>query len=78
MHFRDSPDSQNGLGIPGNIWFPRFAVIYTRINLFLNLIKCNNICIIITLFRLIVTAENILFGAKSLVNVYLHSKFGFI
>ena len=28
MHFRDSPDSLNGLGIPGNIWFSRFAVTY--------------------------------------------------
>ena len=29
MHFRDSPDSLNGLGIPGNIWFRRFTVTYT-------------------------------------------------
>ena len=28
MNFRDSPDSLNGLGIPGNIWFQRFAVTY--------------------------------------------------
>ena len=28
MHFRDSPDSLNGLRIPGNIWFRRFAVTY--------------------------------------------------
>ena len=28
MHFRDSPDSLNGLGISGNIWFCRFAVTY--------------------------------------------------
>ena len=28
MHFRDSPDSLSGLGIPGNIWFRRFAVTY--------------------------------------------------
>ena len=27
MHFRDS---LNGLGIPGNIWFRRLAVTYTR------------------------------------------------
>ena len=26
IHFRDSPDSLNGLGIPGNIWFRRFVV----------------------------------------------------
>ena len=31
MHFRDSPDSLNGLRIPGNIWFRRFAVTYTSI-----------------------------------------------
>ena len=29
MHFKDSPDSVNGLGIPGNIWFRRFAVTHT-------------------------------------------------
>ena len=28
MHFRDSPDSLNGLEIPGNNWFCRFAVTY--------------------------------------------------
>ena len=28
MHFRDSPDSLSGLGIPRNIWFHRFAVTY--------------------------------------------------
>ena len=28
MHFRDSLDSLNGLEIPTNIWFPRFAVTY--------------------------------------------------
>ena len=31
MHFRDSPDSLNRLGIPGNNWFRRFTVTYTRI-----------------------------------------------
>ena len=30
INFRDSPDSLNGLGIPGNIWFRRFAVTYTH------------------------------------------------
>ena len=29
IHFRDSPDSLNGLGIPGNIWLRRFTVTYT-------------------------------------------------
>ena len=29
IYFRDSPDSLNGLGNPGNIWFRRFAVTYT-------------------------------------------------
>ena len=29
MHFRDSPDFLNGLGIPGNNWFHRFTVTYT-------------------------------------------------
>ena len=28
MHFRNSLDSLNGLGIPGNIWFRRFAATY--------------------------------------------------
>ena len=28
MHLGDSPYSLNGLGIPGNIWFRRFAVTY--------------------------------------------------
>ena len=37
MHFRDSPDSLNGLEIPGNIWFRRFAVTYID---FLNNAKC--------------------------------------
>ena len=32
MHFRDSPDSLNGLGIPGNNWFRRFAVTCTYSN----------------------------------------------
>ena len=33
MHFRDSPDSLSGFGIPGNIWFRRFAVAYTEMKL---------------------------------------------
>ena len=28
MHFMDSPDFLNGLAIPGNNWFRRFAVTY--------------------------------------------------
>ena len=28
-HFGDSPDSLNGLGIPGNIWFRGFAATFT-------------------------------------------------
>ena len=35
MHFRDSPDSLNGLGIPGNIWFRRFAVTYIKWHLYI-------------------------------------------
>ena len=31
IHFRDSPNSLNGLGIPGNIWFRKFVVTYTYI-----------------------------------------------
>ena len=31
MHFRDSPDSLNGLGIPWNIWSRKFAVTYIYI-----------------------------------------------
>ena len=31
MHFRDSPNSENGLGIPGNNRFRRFAVSYIYI-----------------------------------------------
>ena len=31
IHFRDSPDSLNGLGISGNNWFRRFAVTYIYI-----------------------------------------------
>ena len=31
MYFRDSPDTLNGLEIPGNIRFRRFAVKYTQI-----------------------------------------------
>ena len=31
MHFRDSPDFLNGLRIPGNNWFRRFAVTYIYI-----------------------------------------------
>ena len=29
MHFSDSPNFLNGLGIPRNIWFRNFAVTYT-------------------------------------------------
>ena len=31
MNFRDSPDSLNGLGIPGNNWFRRFTITYIYI-----------------------------------------------
>ena len=30
MHFRDSPESLNVLGIPGNNWFRRYTVTYIR------------------------------------------------
>ena len=30
IHFWDSPDSLNGLGIPGNNWIRRFAVTYAK------------------------------------------------
>ena len=33
MHFRDSPDALNGLGIPGNNWFHRFTVTYINMQL---------------------------------------------
>ena len=33
MHFRDSPDSVSGLGIPGNLWFCRFAITYLQTSL---------------------------------------------
>ena len=31
FHFKDFPDYLNGLRIPGNIWFRRFAVTYACI-----------------------------------------------
>ena len=34
MHFRDSPNSLSGLGIPGNIWFHRFAATYIHIYIY--------------------------------------------
>ena len=36
MHFRDSPDSLNGLRIPENIWLGRFAVKYTLREIYLH------------------------------------------
>ena len=40
MHFRDCPNSLNGLGIPGNIWFRRYAVTYTVLYTRINTTEC--------------------------------------
>ena len=40
IYFRNSPDSLNGLGIPGNIWFRRFAVTHTPFH-FVDAICCS-------------------------------------
>ena len=42
MHFRDSPDSLSGLGIPWTIWLNTFAVIYIYIKYIGAVVRMHN------------------------------------